>query len=68
MNSHQQARLHNQAKERISFAGARRWLAIGLLVVLIVSVMTVWFGLLGWGLIEGMRSLAGFVQHLWSAF
>jgi hypothetical protein len=62
----QEARLHNQAKARTSFAGARRWLSIGLLIVLIVSVMTAWFGFLGWGLIGCLRSLAGFVQHLWS--
>jgi hypothetical protein len=66
MNVHQQARLHNQAKARISLRGAKRGLSIGLLIAFIVSVMIAWFGFLGWGLIEFLRSLIGFVQHLWS--
>jgi len=66
MNVPQQARLHNQAKARVSLAGAGRGLLIGLLSVFIVAVMTAWFGFLGWGLIEFLRSLAGLVQHLWS--
>jgi hypothetical protein len=28
--------------------------------------MIAWFGFLGWGLIEFLRSLIGFVQYLWS--
>jgi hypothetical protein len=66
MNVHQRARLHNLTKARASFAGARRSLSIGLLVVFIVSVMVVWFGFLGWGLIEFLRSLIGFAEYLWS--
>lgn len=66
MNGPQQARLHNQAKARVSLAGVRRGLLIGLLIVLIVAAMTAWFGFLGWGLIEFLRLLAGLVQHLWS--
>ena len=65
MNGHQQAKLHNQAKTRFSLAGARRSMSIGLLIAFIVSVMTAWFGFLGWGLIELVRSLIGFVKHLW---
>jgi hypothetical protein len=66
MNRHQQARLHNPAKARFSLSGARRALSIGLLIAFIVSVMIAWFGFLGWGLIEFLRSLIGFVQYLWS--
>jgi hypothetical protein len=66
MSIHQQARLHHQAKARFSLAGAGRGLFIALLVIVIVAVMTAWFGLLGWGLIELLRSLPGFVRHLWS--
>lgn len=68
MNVRQQAGLHNQANTRLSLAGAKRGLAIGSLVVLIVAVMTAWFGFLGWGLIEFLRSLHGWLQHLWSMF
>jgi hypothetical protein len=66
MNGHQQAKPHNQAKARFSLTGAKRGLFIALLTALIVSVMTAWFGFLGWGLIELLLSLVGFVKHLWS--
>ena len=66
MNGHQQAKPHNQAKARPSFTGARRGLSIALLAAFIISVMIAWFGFLGWGLIELLRSLVGFVKHLWS--
>ena len=66
MNGHRQAKLHKQAKARYSLTDARRGLSIALLTVLIVSVMAAWFGFLGWGLIELLRSLVGFVKHLWS--
>lgn len=66
MNAHQQARLLRQAKARFSFAGARRGLSIGLLTIFIVSVMAAWFGFLGWGLIEALRSLVDFARYLWS--
>lgn len=66
MNSHPQARLHNQAKARVSFTGATRGLSVALLVALIASSMIAWFGFLGWGLIEFLRSLIGLIKHLWS--
>ena len=66
MNGHQQVGLHNQAKVRFSRPGARRGLFVWFLIVLIVSVMIAWFGFLGWGLIELLRSLIGFAKYLWS--
>jgi len=66
MNGHQQLRLHNQAKARFSRPSARRGLFVWFLIVLIVSVMIAWFGFLGWGLIEFLRSLIGFAEYLWS--
>ena len=66
MNGHQQAKPHTQAKPRYSRIDARRGLSIALVTALIVSVMIAWFGFLGWGLIELLRSLVGFVKHLWS--
>ena len=66
MNGHQQAKPHNHAKARFSLTGAKRGLFIALLTALIVSVMTAWFGFLGWGLIELLLSLVGFVKHHWS--
>ena len=64
MNGHQQAKPHEQAKVRYSFTDARRGLSIAFVTVLIVSAMGAWFGFLGWGLIELLRSLVGFVQQL----
>jgi hypothetical protein len=66
MNDHQQAKPHKQAKARSSLTDARRGLSIGLVTVLIVSAMSAWFGFLGWGLVEFLRSLVGFVKYLWS--
>jgi hypothetical protein len=66
MNGHQQAKLHKQAKARYSLTDTRRGLSIALLAAFIVSVMAAWFGFLGWGLIELLLSLVGFVRHLWS--
>jgi hypothetical protein len=65
MNGHQQVRLHNQTRARFSLTGVRNGLSIGLLIVFIVSVMIAWFGFLGWGLIELLRSLIAFVKYLW---
>jgi hypothetical protein len=42
-------------------------IAICSLVVLIVTIMVVWFAFLGWGAIEILRSLAVGVQKLWTA-
>ncbi len=64
MNGHQQAKPHEQAKARYSLIDARRGLSVAFVAVLIVSAMGAWFGFLGWGLIELLRSLVGFVQHL----
>jgi hypothetical protein len=66
MNGHQQAKPHKQAKARYPLTDARRGLSIALLTAFIVSVMAAWFGFLGWGVIELLRSLVGFVKHLWS--
>jgi len=65
MNGHQQVRLHNQTRARFLLSGVRHGLSIGLLVVFIMSVMIAWFGFLGWGLIEFLRSLIGLVKYLW---
>jgi hypothetical protein len=64
MNGHQQAKPREQAKVRYSLIDARRGLSVAFVTVLIVSAMGAWFGFLGWGLIELLRSLVGFVQHL----
>jgi hypothetical protein len=45
---------------------ASRKAVIGLLVALIITVMIVWFGLLGWGVIELLRSIAGGLGTLWA--
>jgi hypothetical protein len=67
MNNHQPIKLHNHAiKARPSSRGLRRRLVIGFLIAVIACVMTAWFGLLGWGLIELLRSLGDIGKVLWS--
>ncbi len=62
MNGHQQAKPHNHAKARFSLTGAKRGLFIALLTALIVSVMTAWFGFLGWGL-DRTPAIAGWLRQ-----
>jgi hypothetical protein len=45
------------SKPRLASAQARRKCAIGALAILIVSVMIVWFGFLGWGLVAMLQWL-----------
>jgi hypothetical protein len=45
---------------------ASRKVVIALLVALIITVMIVWFGLLGWGAIGLLRSIAGGLGTLWT--
>ncbi|MGA7807969.1 hypothetical protein [Bradyrhizobium sp.] len=40
---------------------------IGLLGGLIVSVMIVWVGFLGWGVVEALKKIAAFVVSLWTS-
>jgi hypothetical protein len=49
-------------------ARAGKKIAICALVVLIATVMVAWFGFLGWGVIEIIRSLAIGLQKLWTTF
>jgi hypothetical protein len=42
--------------------------AIYFLAVLIVSVMIVWFGFLGWGLVAILQSVLEGVKNLWTHF
>jgi fatty acid desaturase len=45
-----------------------RKIVIALLVGLIVTVMVVWFGFLGWGMVEILRAFTGLVSVLWTRF
>jgi hypothetical protein len=45
-----------------------RKVVIGLLAALIVSAMIVWLGLLGWGIVEILRSSAACIRSLWTTF
>lgn len=45
-----------------------RKMMIALLVSLIVTVMIVWFGFLGWGMVEILRAFTGLVGVLWTRF
>jgi hypothetical protein len=47
---------------------ASRKMVIVLLIAMIISVMIVWFGFLGWGMLEMLRALATLVGDLWTTF
>ena len=55
------------AKTRASSAQLGMKIMIVALAVLIVSAMVAWCGLLGWGLVEGLRLTATAVYRLWTA-
>jgi hypothetical protein len=46
----------------------RRKVAIGLLGALILSVMIVWLGFLGWGVIGLLQWTLNCVKHFWTAY
>ena len=53
---------------RRSSSRASRKMVIVLLIALIITVMIVWFGFLGWGVVEMLRALATLVGDLWTTF
>jgi hypothetical protein len=54
-------------KAHFSLGEPRRKLPIALLATLMIPIMTVWFGVLGWGMIELLEWLGDFIKTLWSA-
>jgi hypothetical protein len=54
-------------KSRLSFAQASRKIAI-FLAVLIASVMIIWFGFLGWGVIAILQWLLDCIKSFWTAY
>jgi hypothetical protein len=55
------------AKTRAPSAQLGMKIMIVALGALIVSTMVAWCGLLGWGLVEGLRLTATAVYRLWTA-
>jgi hypothetical protein len=53
-------------KPRSSPGAAKRRIAIGFLVTLIVLVMVGWLGFLGWGFIELLWAIGPYLTKLWS--
>jgi hypothetical protein len=53
-------------KARSSSVGTSKRLLIGLLAALIVSVMIVWVGFLGWGVVEALSTIVAFMRSLWT--
>jgi hypothetical protein len=45
-----------------------RKIAIAFFAALIISVMIAWFGFLGWGAIEILQWLAGYIKNLWTIY
>jgi hypothetical protein len=56
------------ARPRASSARLAMRIMIVALAVLIISTTIAWFGLLGWGLLEGMRLPATAIYRLWTSF
>jgi hypothetical protein len=53
-------------KTQSSSSRAGKKLIIGLLVVLIVSVMIVWIGFIGWGVLEVLKAIGTWIRNLWT--
>jgi hypothetical protein len=69
MNSPHPADLHgSRIKARPLSHPASRKVLVSLLAVFIVSAMVIWLGLLGWGIIEILRSVAAGIRVLWGEF
>ena len=51
-----------------SSSRANRRMVIGFLIALIITVMIVWLGFLGWGMLEMLRALASLIGDLWTEF
>jgi hypothetical protein len=58
----------SRIKTRTLPAPASRKALVGLLAAFIVSAMVIWLGLLGWGLVEILRSMAAGIRVLWGEF
>jgi uncharacterized membrane protein YkgB len=56
------------AKTRASSAQLGLKITIAALAVLIVSTLIAWLGLIGWGLVEGLRLTATAIYRLWTTF
>jgi len=56
------------SKPRLSSAQASRKFAVIALAVLIVSVMIVWFGFLGWGLVAMLQWLLDCIKTFWTTY
>jgi hypothetical protein len=53
---------------RMSSRQPGRKVAIYLLAALIVSVMIVWFGFLGWGAVAILQWMLSWAKNLWTAY
>ena len=51
-----------------SSSRANRKMVLGFLIALIITVMIVWLGFLGWGMLEMLRALASLIGDLWTEF
>jgi hypothetical protein len=54
--------------ERLPSLQTCRKVAIWLLGALILSVMIVWFGFLGWGIVGLLQWALNLVKHFWTAY
>jgi len=60
--------LPSPSGKRLSSAQSGRKAAIGIVASLIVSVMIVWFGFLGWGLVAILQWLLDCIKNFWTTY
>jgi hypothetical protein len=59
-------KLYPSTKSGLSSARMRRKVAIYFLAILIVSVMIIWFGFLGWGVVAILQRLLDCIKEFWT--
>jgi hypothetical protein len=59
-------KLYPSTKPRLPSARMRRKVAIYFLAILIVSVMVIWFGFLGWGFVAILQRLLDGIKEFWT--
>jgi hypothetical protein len=61
--------IHRSAIEpRHTSLALKRKVAIFTLIAVIIFVMIVWFGVLGWGAVEVLRQVIAIVKSIWSSY
>lgn len=66
MNNLRPADLQDHGRARVASTRIGRKIAVGSLTVVVLLVMTVWLGFLGWGTLEILRGIWTWITKLWA--